>query len=659
MADLTEGYNKASDRIKAVQSYKDAKKQYNDAKKKAGDSIEKSKAKVTGQLDKLSGNVDKKLDKASNSLNGAQSKIENYQKQLKTQLDHLLDLSNTIGGSSGSSGSQTKYIKRLFITAIKNVEPKIKQIVIDECINAVGCDRQQTYTPGTVYIKVQSIDVLSILKKDPTSKLGSLSYEKNIDIANQNQFSPYSMNRQLYDNIQTGQSYYQTYGRNYVGQSGQDLLDIQYVDVNPNNGDNSGWYKVDLKARNNLKVGEFIGDYYKTIKVVETQNIMSGIMDSLCGAVSIKANAGLGQVEDQTRAEIIIQRILGLCFENKSEIDVSGIAKLSEQNGALDNSFFEFTEIDLRNIDLRVTNIQNGVTQFEECDNIKLPVNADAIVDELANLIHVSDNNLVQSCDNLTTTLANNPDWGIGVQANAQVAVDTNFIKLITQGIVGSVISPKVLLPIYAMLKSLGNDAIDKIDSFMSFLKNFRTFAKNVVSKIGALFIKELFDLIKKDILLLVQDVIVDLVKEKAKKRLSMILKLIALILIVAQLIKDWRECKSVLDEILALLDLITSGLPGFGNDIPLPLLFASQMLDGYSETRAFIGAIEEMQSAGIPTGSMPSGAPNLELLSKFGQMKSMASEDNDNNQIQLAVPPLKMSPVGVTIPDKAYGKKL
>jgi hypothetical protein len=661
MADLTEGYNKAASRIKAVQSYKDAKDQYNNAKKTAGDSIEKQKAKVSGQLDKLSGNVDKKLNKATNALNGVQSKIENYQKQLKTQLDHLLDLSNTVGaGKEGKgSGSQTKYIKRLFITAIKNIEPKIKQIVIDECIHAIGCDRQQTYTPGTVYIKVQSVDILSILKKDPTSKSGSLSYEKVIDIATQNQSAPYSMNRQLFERIQTGVSYSQSYGKNYVGQSGQDLFDVQYVETNPQNGENGGWYKVDLLSRNNQKVGEFIGDYYKTIKLVETQNIMSGIMDSLCGAVSIKASAGVGQVEDQTRAEIIIQRILGLCFENKSEIDVSGIAKLSEQNGPLDDSFFEFTEIDLRNIDLRVSNIQNGVTEFVECDNIKLPVNADAIVNDLANLVHVSDNNLVQACDDLTKTLASNPDWGLGVQANAQVAVDTNFIKLIAQGIVGAVITPKVLLPIYAMLKSLGNDAIDKIDSFMAFLKNFRTFAKNVVSKIGALFIKELFNLIKKDILLLIQDVLVDLVKEKAKKRLSMILKLIALILIVAQLIQDWRECKSVLDEILALLDLITSGLPGFGNDIPLPLLFASQMLDGYSETRAFIGAVEEMQSAGIPTGTMPSGAPNLELLSKFGQMKSMASEDNDNNQIQLAVGALKMTPVGVTIPDRAYGKKL
>ena len=661
--DITDDYKKIQDRLNAIKSYNDLKSQFSDAKKRAGETFYKSNSLVTGQLDKLSGNVDKNLDKATNFANGFQSKIENYQKQLKNQLDHLLDITGVIGGSNSGGGKQSsnqvKYIKKLLITTIKNVEPKIKQIVIDECIHALGCDRQQTYVPTTVYIKVQSIDILNILKIDPTTKIGALSYEKNINTNNLG--TPYSMNRELYNRIQSGQPFNLDHGTNYVGHSGQDLFDITYV-TQDNLGQTGDWFKVDIKPRTNNKVGEYVSDYYKTIKLVDTHNIMSSIMNSLCGAVSIKASAGIDEVQDQTRADIIIQRILGLCFENKKEIDVSGIAKVSEVDGPLDDSFFEFNEIDLRNIDLRVQNVMNGVIEFVECDNIKLPVDTDSVINDLTNLIYVKDSDLVNACDNLTNTLVNNPNWPIGVQSNASVAVDFNFIKLIAQGIVGALISPKVLLPIYTMLKALGNNVVDVIDSFMSFLKHFKTFAKNVVSKIGALFVKELFNLIKKDILVLIQGVIVDLVKEKANKRLIMILKLIALILIVAQFIQDWRECKSVIDEILVLLNLITSGsIPGFGggNDIPLFLLFGSQMLDGYSETRAFIGSIEEMQKIGVPTGSMPSGAPNLELLSKLGQMKAMANEDAENNKVQIAIPQLKMAPIGVTIPDVAYGKKM
>jgi hypothetical protein len=80
--------------------------------------------------------------------------------------------------------------------------------------------------------------------------------------------------------------------------------------------------------------------------------------------------------------------------------------------------------------------------------------------------------------------------------------------------------------------------------------------------------------------------------------------------------------------------------------------------LDGYSESRAFIGVIEELQSLGIPTGAMPSGAPNLEMLGKLGQMKAMANEDAENNKVQIAVGPLTMTPAGLTVPASAFGKK-
>jgi hypothetical protein len=147
-----------------------------------------------------------------------------------------------------------------------------------------------------------------------------------------------------------------------------------------------------------------------------------------------------------------------------------------------------------------------------------------------------------------------------------------------------------------------------------------------------------------------------DVAKETSDKRIVMILKLIQLLLLIAQFISDWRRCKSVVDELLWLLKIATSGIGGGG--IPLPLLFASQLLGGYSESRAFLGAIEEMQKLGIPTGPMPDGSPNLEVLSKFAQMKAMAKEDAENGKVQIAVGPLSITPAGLTVPASAYGKK-
>lgn len=633
--DLGVDYKKIQDKITATRNYNELKSQYDDTRKQAGDAFEQKKSAVTGQLNKI------------------KEQTKRYQKEIKNQFEQLLDINNTTGGKGSNS---TKYIKKLLITAIKNVQPRLSEIVMEESINAVGCDQQQSYNGGsTYYIKVKSIDLLNILTLDPKTE-GKPLYEKSPILVQQ---YPFSMNKELYQLIQTGQPYSTDNGQNYIGQSGQDLFNIQYVDTNLQ-GETGPWFKVDLSNRVNgvNKVGTFLVDYYKTIKVSEPTNIMASIMESLSGVVSMSASAGVGQVEDQSKFDILVQRILGLCFDNRSEIDVSGIAKVPELDG-VDETFFEFTEIDLRKIEQRITNIKNKVIELEDCDGVLLPVDYTAVINEINNLNLIENNSdFITAADNLTQVLADNPQWGAGIQTNAQAALNLNFIKLIAQGIASAFLTPKILLPIYVMLKAIGQETTDAIKGLVDFTKQFKKFAINFISKIGAIFVQELFELIKKDILLLIQRVISDIVKEKIDKRISMILKLIQLLLIVASFISDWRKCKSVVDELLALLDLITSSL-GFGSQIPLPLLFASQLLDGYSESRAFVGAIEELQKIGVPTGALPDGSPNLDILGKFGQMKAMAKEDSDNNKLQIAIGPLTMTPAGLTVPASAFGKKM
>lgn len=631
--DLNYDYKKVQDKVSATKAYTNLKSQYSASQKKAGESFDSKNADV------------------SQSINKVKEQAKRYEKQIKSQFEQLLDINNITGGKGSNS---INYVKKLLLQTLKNIEPKIQEILNDESLNAVGCDQQQMFNGQILYIKVSSIDLGSLLKKDPNEIVGKVLYEKD---PIQVQTYPFSLNKELYQRIESGQPYSIDNGQLYIGQSGQDLFDIQYVETD-NLGQTGPWYKITLVNRvNNInKVGEFMVDYYKTIKIVDYHNILASIMNSLSGAISIQANIGLTQAEDATKFELILQRILGLCFDNKSEIDVSGVAKVAELDG-VDDSFFEFTEIDLRNIDLTVNNIKNGVVEYENCDNIKLPVDSESVLDSLNNLLHIPDNDLVNAADDLTKVLTDNPEWsGLAITGNINAAVNLNFVKLLVQGLINSILSPKILLPIFTMLKALGQTVVDQINSFMDFAKKFKSFVINLVSKIGALFVKELFQLIKKDIKNLIQQVIMDVAKETADKRIIMILKLIQLLLLIAQFISDWRRCKSVVDELLWLLKVATSGMGGGG--IPLPLLFASQLLGGYSESRAFLGAIEEMQKLGIPTGPMPDGSPNLDVLSKFAQMKAMAKEDAENGKVQVAVGPLSITPAGLTVPASAYGKK-
>jgi len=627
--DINFDYNKIQKKVNSTKSFADVKSQYDSVNKKAGESFEKTKSSV------------------SESLNSVKNQTKRYQRQVKNQFEQLLDLSNTTGGNGSGS---PKYIKRLLLRTIKNVQPRLRTIVIKDCLTALGCDQQQTYNPGPVYVKVSSIDLFNRLLIDPQDEVGAIIYEKKSIQVGQ---IPFSMNRELHELTQTSTSY------THKGKSGQDLFDIKYYELHPTLGTTGPWYEVTLQNRSNpLKVGEFMVDYYDTIRMAEDTDIIGSIMESLSGAISMKVDAGISQVENASKYELILARILGLCFDSGgNEIDTSGIAKVSELD-AIDDSFFEFTDIDLRNIETRVKNIKNGVIQFEDCDDILLPVNFNEIISALGTLNFYEGTEFENAADNITDVLSNNPAWiGAGINITPQVVVDTNFIKLITNGMISALITPKIILPIIVMYKALGNILADSIKTFTDFAKIFKKFFINLVSKVGAIFVEELFKLIKEDILKLIQQIIADIVKEKVFKKYAMILKLIALLLAVISVISDYRKCKSLIDEIFAILNLIN--LPGLGGGgIPLPLLFASQLLDGYSESRAFIGVIEELQNMGIPTGAMPSGAPNLEMLGKFGQMKAMAIEDAENNKIQIAIGPLTMTPAGLTVPSSAYGKK-
>lgn len=632
--DLSFDYESAKKKIAATSAYKDLKTKFDKAQQKAGDSQEQA------------------IDTTQNGLDQVKSQTKRFQKEIKNQFEQLLDLNNVTGGKGSNTIS---YVKRLLLQTLKNIEPKIAEIMNEEAISAIGCDQQQTYTSNQgglpLYVKVGSIDLAALLKKNPTEGAGKVLYEKlQIDI----QKYPFSMNRELYQRIQSGQLYSSDNGSYYLGKSGQPLFDIQFVDTN-GFGQSGGWYAITLADRANgvNKVGDFLLDYLGSIKMFDFETALPAILEAVCGAISISANVGFAQAESATKFELFIQRILGLCFDNVSEIDVQGTAKLAELDG-IDDSFFEFTGIDLRKIEKRIANIQKGVVTFVECNEVELPVDTDSILNALENLRFIPDNELVNAADKITETLANDPQWNaLVLTGNIKATIDTNFVKLIMQGLVFSVLSPKVLLPIFIMLKALGRTAIDQINTWEDFIKQFKKFIVNFVSKIGAIFVEELFNLIKKDILNLLQTVIRDLAKEKIDKRVIMIIKLVQLLIVIAQFIRDFRKCKSVIDEILWLLKI---ALSGWGGEIPSPLLAVSQLLDGYSETRAFIGTIEELQKLGIPTGDLPDGSPNLGILSMLGQMKAMANEMAENGKTQIFIPPLAVAGA-VTQPTTGFGK--
>lgn len=651
--DLQQTKNQIQSRLNALVTYKEVSDAEKDAIRNAGNSFSDIGNVVSSQLNKVS------------------EQKKSFQRNVQTSTDRILDFLNT---TQGSGPETLKFIKKRILETAVQMEPKVKEIITKQTISVLGCSQEQTYPETTLYVPVKSIDINGNLYNSPATPIGKIFYEKE-NPSGSNEFEPFGgtipfpVNKMLYERItQENVSFSSSYGKMYNGISNQRLFDIEYTKTN-DLGVTGDFFKVTLLNRednpNNPqgfkinRVGQFLTDYYSTIRLIDKVDLLSQLVNLISGAVSIKANVGFGELETKSKFILILERVLGLCFDERSEIDVSGIAKLGELDG-VDESFFEFTEVDLRFIEQSISNIQRGIVEFEDCDNVKLPVNVEQIIDELVLFRDSSSQSTeqdVSEMDKILNSISENPEWRklLPNSVSIKLSIDKQIIKKIPIALVSSVLSPKVLLPIFVLLQVIEKTGVNKIQSqvyqpavdgvvdnivsdSLDFVKKFRRFIIEVTSQVNEVFLETLFEILKRDIFILVTTIVQDILKSKGLKRDSKILKYIQIAYVVVQLFKDFKKCKSLMDEILLLLSMINNtGLPG--SQIPLPLLALSDLLPGFSVERATINVIENMQKLGLPTGPLPDGSPN-QMVTFVKQMIGGIEDENDNRQIQGIIDP-------------------
>lgn len=645
--DLENSYESLKSQTGAVKSYTEAKTSLEKELKNQGDNLESL------------------LSQGQTSLEDFKKNAQRIKQDSKSQLSQLFDITTL---TNGKGQNTLNYFKDKFLQTIEKKKPEIKSLIIQETVNAINCDSQQEFISNDpIYININSIDFFKQLQINPDDKKGKVYYEKNPFVATN---VKKSLNRELYNRTQNPNVSFQQDPNNqgllYKGGSGQDLFDITFVEVD-GQGNSGQFFKVQLSNRLSdgsgpvaNRVTSFLSDYYSSIDVVETHVYAGKIMDILTGALSIES--GEKSLDANVKVNKFIQRILGLCFDQTQEIDVQGSSKIPELDG-IEEDFFELTSLNERNIEEQKNRYLSGIIELTDCDNVQLPINSNFIFQSLEEIISGTTKNdeldlVRQLPDKILSNLG--PEFSLNLPTY-KISLNTEFIKNIPVGLSMSLLGPKVILPLMIMTKSLvqnQNQNIDyEIDNVQDFFKKYKKYTINLISKIVAIFIEELVVEIKKDIFNLLQVVVKDLAKEKAALKLVMITKLVQLLISVANLVSDYRKCKGVIDDLLNMFKILTTG---WGGVVPLPLLFAAAALDGYSYTRAFLNTIEEMQKLGIPTGPLPSGAPNKFVLAKLAQMKSMAIEEAANGKVQVAIPALAVAALGggTTIPASAFGKK-
>ena len=607
--DLNDTYKQVEGKTKAVTTYNKVKKDYLAAKKSAEGAegeFEEAKDKTVTQLNQLQKESGKKR----------------FEREIKNQTDRLFDLLKLQSGngsvSGGTSLETTKFLRTKYVEAVNRVQSQVETIFVEEVKKLLGCDQQLKYGAQVVDIPIASVDLYKILYDSPESVAGQIHYETEPVVV---QASPFSMNRNLFDLIIQGVPYSTTHGVDYKGYSGQDLFDIEYIPT-------TEVYRVSLRNRlggDNL-VTDFISDYYQTIKVLDMRALWTSVLNNILTIDYSISKKGIGQIQDEETFMIILKRILGLCFDDRQEIDVAGTSKVPELDG-VDDAFFEMKDINLRTIDQIENNARQGVVEFQDCTNVKLPVNNQGLYN---NLRKIQDGLPAKNLDDLVNgifdDIPNSPYWP--KLESLKITINTSVIKEVPKAIMKSLLSPKVLLPLFIMMKALNQNLADNITSLKDFAKKFKRLVINVMSRIGALFVKVMYELIIGDLKKLLKSITKDILGNKLQKVYRVIEQLISAASLVAKFVDDFRKCKSLIDSILNAIELALKTSP---INIPAPLLVLAEFRSGFDDVRAYIGVIEEYQKVGIPTGPMPDGSPNIGLLAKYAEIIGVEKERDAN----------------------------
>ena len=657
--DLTNDYEKAKSKVSAYQSTVENKK----------NTLQQKKEKAKTSVDKKKSEVIKQLNELQSGTNELKNEIKN---EIKNQLEQLLDLFKQSLPKDGNQSLST--ISRFFLEAAEKTKDQIKGILVEEIVSTIGCSEEQSYEDKLnqpIYIKVSQIDLFKRLKFSPDDENAKYYYENNATTPGT---IPSSTNRQLFERLQNlGQSYQTQYGTGYVGLSGQDLFDIEYVQfypaVNPTNfGD---YFKITLKPQLNsaTSVSDFLTDYYGSISVLQFDVLSTEIMNALTGAFDFGLKITEDEMREQKKFDSILKKIMGICTDPTKKIDVGGNAKLSDQD-YIDDTFFNVSNQELRKIENEINNTINGVVEFEGCDNIKLPINLSGtkqILDEVISKNGSSGkvDRIMQSLDELSQ----DPNWKnkipqLSLDLNLKGALDTSLITQLPKVVFKTILSPKVMLGFLVMVKTMNNQFSNQLDTsyddLQTFMKVFKKFTVNFMQKVTSIFIKELFNIVKKNIKQLVEKIIGDIVKEAKNKQLLMYSSIVYSLLVLGNTFIDFRDCKSVIDEILKLLNLSLSNL---NTGLPLFALAGSKLLGGVSDTRAFANAVEGIQAAGLPTGDAPDGSPNMMNMAMMAMIKGQNKEQAENGKTEVFIPPLTVvvppfgAGPGITKPSKGFGK--
>jgi len=458
--------------------------------------------------------------------------------------DFLMDLLGTMKGKKAA----VQEVLNSILGSIDEINAKLKEGLRRVIIKSFFCDNdfiiKPEYTNGTnnIEFNISSIDYFFLLKTSPLEDVSG-AYEVNS-----------GLNRFIYNTLN--------------GSAGTTSWEDLLTNISFNQSTQVLSFRINPKYANQ-PVSVFVNDYVNSLTIIDKEFFKSLFSVSqkpnkelqkrlkfLNNLVNDVRNACSPTLNDVGKDDTEKQAILIDLLNNKGKPLSEVLAERIDKYGEFDNLSDDFT---------------NKINQIL-CQPLETPITNETVLDaynqindeinQLNSVLNNIDNVLNNSYQNNTNGTGNGISTGGDPITENPFSLPTLNIDF-KLGIIGQIpnnmsrllLSPKVIM-LFAILTEV--NGIEWGESFESFLKKYTKSLFEMIKSVINQIYEKIYALVADNIWLILQGLILQIVSERVKARLSIILSLLNLFnkLRGIDLNINFGNCKSILDALLKLTTL-------------------------------------------------------------------------------------------------------
>jgi hypothetical protein len=235
---------------------------------------------------------------------------------------------------------------------------------------------------------------------------------------------------------------------------------------------------------------------------------------------------------------------------------------------------------------------------------------------------------------------------------NLHASLLNTYILNLPKALIGSVLSPKYILPIVIIYRYLNSSVGTAILTAKEIMKKLNKLFFKIIKDILWKFLSEFWRLVKKDLLDWLKITAWNILTEKYKKYRDYILSIVNLIRGILN--TNLNNCNALFTVIDKTIDAALYGGPNF--QVPGIIDSYSYKKPGFSNLRTIIGIVEQLEKEGVNASQQIFGQDNNLLKFLKTTFSQQTKEINNNSYVHVANQLAVLPVVGgvVTIPPGA-----